>query len=134
MGVLGTSADTIFEINLIVQFILIIILAIGFYQRRTFSIHGRIMALATLINLGATALVMVPSLIVNLGAIVDAPFSTGEIITILHSILGSIAVALGSLFSIRFLIATRNSQPLACGTRRMMITTLTLWILALGGG
>lgn len=134
MGILGTFAETIFDVNLIVQLLLVVIMALGFYKRRRFAIHGRIMALATLINLGATALVMVPSLIINFGAIVAAPFSPGVLITIAHGILGSTAIVLGSLFSVRFLIATRNAQPLACGTRWMMISTILLWLFALVGG
>ncbi|MHA2356626.1 MAG: hypothetical protein ACXADC_15725 [Candidatus Thorarchaeota archaeon] len=134
MGILGTNADTIFEINLVIQFILILFLAFGFYKRRTFSYHGRIMALATLLNLGATAFVMLPSLITYWGLIVANPTSPGNMITIVHVVVGSIAIVLGSLFSIRFLLAIRNSQPLACGTRRMMLSTLFLWLFALAGG
>lgn len=109
MGILGTFADTIFDVNLIVQLLLVVILALGFYRRRKFATHGRIMALATLINLGAIALIMVPSLIFNFGAVIAAPLSPGVLITIAHSILGSTAIILGSLFSVRFLIATRNA-------------------------
>lgn len=134
MGILGTAADTIFEINLVVQFLLILFLVFGFHKRRTFVQHGRIMALATIVNVCAVALVMLPSLILNIGAIVSEPFNPGVGITIAHSIVGSIALALGLLFSIRFLIKTRNSQPLICGTRRMMYLTLALWLFALGGG
>ncbi|MFW9802315.1 MAG: hypothetical protein ACFFFC_06675 [Candidatus Thorarchaeota archaeon] len=134
MGILGTAAETIFEINLMLQFMLVILLALGFYQRRTFVQHGRIMALATILNLGATALVMLPSLILNFGALVGGPFNAGVGITIGHSIGGSIALALGLLFSVRFLIKTRNSQPLTCGTRRTMYLTLILWLFALSAG
>ncbi|MHA2068654.1 MAG: hypothetical protein ACXABY_30190 [Candidatus Thorarchaeota archaeon] len=134
MGILGTDADTIFEINLVVQFVLILFLAFGFYKRRTFSYHGKIMALATLLNLGATAFVMLPSLITYWDLIVANPTNPGIMITIVHVIIGSIAIALGFLFSIRFLLALRNSKPLACGTRRMMLTTLFLWLFALAGG
>lgn len=134
LGILGTTADTIFEINLIVQLILIVFLAIGVYQRRPFKRHGTIMASATLLNLGATTLVMLPSLITNLDVIVANPFNPGVGITIAHSILGSVALAIGSLFSARFLIATRNSKPLKCGIRRWMIITFVMWIAALGGG
>ena len=134
MGILGTAADTIFEINLVVQFVLILFLVYGYTKRRTFSYHGKIMALATLLNIGATATVMLPSLVTYWGVIVAAPTNPGVMITIAHSLLGSIALALGFLFSVRFLNATRNEQPLACGTRRMMLSTLTLWLLALSGG
>ncbi|MHA2026822.1 MAG: hypothetical protein ACW98U_13065 [Candidatus Thorarchaeota archaeon] len=134
MGIFGTRADTIFEVNLLVQLVLIIILVIGVYQRRPLKRHGTIMALATLLNFGTTALIMLPSLISNWHVIVTNPFNLGVGITLAHSIGGSLALALGILFSVRFFIATRNSRPLKCGVRRVMISTFIMWIAALGGG
>lgn len=134
LGILGTTASTIYEVNLILQLVLIVFLAIGYYQKRPSKRHGTIMALATLLNLGAVFLIMLPSFIINFDAIVANPFSPGVSITIIHSVVGSVTLALGALFSLRFLIAIRNSKPLKCGTRRLMISTLLLWIIALVGG
>jgi len=134
LSIFGTSAAPIYNVNLIVQVILVMMLAVGFVRRRILRQHGTIMATATALNLVATLLVMAPSLIRNFGAITSEPFTLGAGITISHSIAGSIAMFLGLLFSLRFLRAVKDSKPLACGTRRLMLVTAALWLYSLGGG
>jgi len=134
MGIFETPAETIFDVNLIVQLVLIIFLATGVMSRRIRKRHGIIMASATLANLTTIFLIMAPSLIRNFGVIIADPLSTGAMITVAHSILGATTILLGLLFTFRFLSATRGSRPLVCGKRRMMILTATLWLLSLSDG
>ncbi len=134
MGIFGTSAEIIFDINLIIQLVLVILLATGVASRRIRKRHGIIMASATLVNLTTIFLIMAPSLIRNFGTIIADPLSTGAMITVAHSIFGTTTILLGLLFGFRFLSATRGSRPLACGKRRMMILTAILWLLSLGDG
>jgi hypothetical protein len=134
LGIFGTSAAPIYNANLVVQVILAVMLAVGIVRRRTLKQHGAIMATATALNLVATLLVMAPSLIRNFGAIAPQPFTLGVGITIAHSVAGSIAIFFGLLFSLRFLRGVKGSKPLACGTRRLMLVTATLWLFSLGGG
>ena len=110
MSIFGTSAAPIYDVNLIVQVILVTMLAVGFVRRRILRQHGTIMATATTLNLVATLLVMAPSLIRNFGAITSEPFTLGAGITISHSIAGSVAMFLGLLFSLRFLRAVKDSS------------------------
>jgi len=54
--------------------------------------------------------------------------------TIAHAMLGTITILLGLLFGFRFFSATRGSKPLACGTKRMMVVTILLWLVTLSAG
>jgi hypothetical protein len=46
-----------------------------------------------------------------------------------HVAVGIIDILLGLLFSFRFLMALRSSQPLVCGTRGIMRLAFVLWIV-----
>ncbi|MHA1933882.1 MAG: hypothetical protein ACW97A_01255 [Candidatus Thorarchaeota archaeon] len=134
MGIFGTGAETIFEINLIIQIALLVLLLIGVARRRTLRFHGTIMATAIIVNIITVLTIMGPSLVLYSNLIIAAPFSPGNLITIIHVILGLVALLSGLIFSIRFMLAIRRSGPLACGTRRMMQLTALLWISSLIGG
>lgn len=139
MGILGTQADTIFDVNLIIQTVLIAALIVGYYSmkpRRLLKRHGIIMAVGTMANLAAVLAIMLPSLILNWNAVVSEPTNPGVLITLVHVVAGTIAILVASRFSLRFLLALQRSKPLMCGTRRFMYLTLATWLtsLALGYG
>ncbi|MHA1902355.1 MAG: hypothetical protein ACXADL_02815 [Candidatus Thorarchaeota archaeon] len=134
MGIFGTGAETIFELNLIIQLALLVLLLIGYAKRRTFRFHGTIMATALIINMITVLTIMGPSFVLYFNLLIAAPLSPGNLITIIHVILGTIALLFGILFSIRFMLAIRRSGPLACGTRRLMQLTALLWLSSLFGG
>jgi hypothetical protein len=134
VGIFGTGAETIFELNLIIQLALLVLLLIGYAKRRTFRFHGTIMATALIINMITVLTIMGPSFVLYFNLLIAAPLSPGNLITIIHVILGTIALLFGILFSIRFMLAIRRSGPLACGTRRLMQLTALLWLSSLFGG
>ncbi|MHA2187969.1 MAG: hypothetical protein ACW99V_06990, partial [Candidatus Thorarchaeota archaeon] len=107
---------------------------IGYAKRRTFRFHGTIMATALIINMITVLTIMGPSFVLYFNLLIAAPLSPGNLITIIHVILGTIALLFGILFSIRFMLAIRRSGPLACGTRRLMQLTALLWLSSLFGG
>jgi len=121
MGFLGTPADVIIDVNLIVQWVIFVILLLGYVTRRQLKTHGRLMVVATIVNLLTTLLIMGPSLILNWESLPITVFG--------HSAVGIIAILLGLLYSFRFLTATRANGPLNCGNRRMMRIAFILWIV-----
>ncbi len=137
MGILGTQADTIFDVNLIIQTLLIAVLLIGYYSmkpRRLLKRHGMIMAIGTIVNLAAVLSIMLPSLILNWNAVASDPTNPGVLITIVHVVAGTIAILVASRFSFRFFLSVQRNTPLICGTRRFMYTTLASWLTSLGLG
>ncbi len=121
MGIFGNPASIIIDVNLIIQWVIFVFLVVGYLKRGDRRTHGIIMALATIVNLATTLLIMAPSLVFNFGSL--------PIDVLGHSVVGTIAILLGLLFSYRFLMATRNNQPFECGTRRMMRLAFVLWIV-----
>ena len=121
MGLFGTSASILVDINLILQYVTLILLIVGYVKKKPFKTHGYIMMTVLLITLGTTLLIMGPRLLDT--------FSTYGPNIIAHAGLGIASMLLGTLFVSRFIIATRNQQPLACGSRRLMLLALFLWIL-----
>ncbi|MFQ5831074.1 MAG: hypothetical protein ACE5H4_00020 [Candidatus Thorarchaeota archaeon] len=137
MGILGTQADVIFDVNLIIQTLLIAVLLVGYYSmkpRRLLKRHGVIMATGTIINLAAVLSIMLPSLILNWNAVASDPTHPGVLITIVHVAFGTIAILVASRFSLRFLRSMQRNTPLMCGTRRSMYTTLASWLISMGLG
>lgn len=130
MVLFGSTADLIFDINFIIQIILIILLLVGYLQKRKWKYHGIIMAVGTVMMLVTVLLIMAPSLIANAPAIVLSPTSTGALVTIAHVFLGSIALVVALFFTLRFLYFSLRKKPLTCGTRIKMRIQLTIWILA----
>jgi len=131
MVIFGTTAELIFDINLIMQIILIVLLSIGVFQKRKWKYHGTIMAIGTITMLVTVLLIMAPSFMANWAAIVLAPTSPGVIITLIHVIIGLLALGIGLFFTMRFLYFSTTSKPLICGTRRQMRIQFTIWFLAL---
>jgi hypothetical protein len=129
--IFGTSSELIFDVNLIVQIGLLVLLVIGRLSKAQLRRHGFIMTIGTVTNLVTILLIMGPSLIRNLPALVTPPVTLGTIITVAHVVLGFAAIIGGLLFSLRFALALSAQQPLACGKRWMMRTELMLWLVAL---
>ena len=94
MGLFGTSADVLVDINLILQYVTLILLVFGYVKRRPLKNHGYIMMTVLLITVGTTLAVMAPRLLFVLGAY-------GPTIVV-HAAIGIICILLGALFSTRF--------------------------------
>ncbi len=134
MVIFGTTSLIIFDINLIVQLMLLLLLVIGGYVMHVKHVrrnHGLIMATATITNIMMLLSAMLPSLILNWNVLVSEPTSPGVVITLGHVIIGLIAISGGGLFSMRFIASERSKTSPRCGKRREMRTVLVLWILTL---
>ncbi len=129
MVIFGTPAELIFDINLIIQFVLLALIIVGVFQKRQWKYHGTIMTIATFSTLITALSIMIPSLVINWGAIVAAPTSPGALITLVHATFGSLAILVGLFFSFRFLYKAFSKQPLICGNRTQMRIVITLWLL-----
>lgn len=131
MVVFGTSSELIFDINLIIQIVLLVLLIIGRLSKAQPKRHGIIMTIGTFSNLVTILLIMGPSLIRNLPALVTPPVTLGAVITVGHAILGLATIIGGLLFTLRFALALLGKKPLACGKRWMMRTEVILWLVTL---
>jgi hypothetical protein len=134
MVIFGTTSHIIFDINLIVQLMLLLLLVVGGYVMRVKLVrrnHGFIMAIATITNIMMLLSVMLPSLVLNLNAIVSEPTSPGVVMTLGHVVLGLIAISGGALFSARFIVSERPKTVPRCGKRREMRAIFLLWIFTL---
>ena len=131
MGILGTSASTVSDINLIVQIIIIALLAEGWIisrDKKKIRLHGQLMVTAVLINAAAIALVMLPSLILNFGAITSDPLGPGPLITIAHSTIGAAAWLLGAYLS---WVWGLKPATVECFKRKGLMRPVTyLWLFA----
>ncbi|MFX1565850.1 MAG: hypothetical protein ACFFCH_07665, partial [Promethearchaeota archaeon] len=130
MVLFGTSAELIFDINLIIQVILVLLLIVGYLQRRTWKYHGIIMGIATLSMITTVLLIMFPSLFAHWPVIILFPTLPSSIVTILHVIFGLMAIAAGLTYTIKFIYFSATSKPLTCGTRTQMRIQFTIWFLA----
>ena len=130
MVIFGTTAELIFDINLIIQIVLIILLIVGYTQKRNWKYHGIVMGLGTITMIITVLLIMLPSLIANWLVLVSFPTSPGSLVTIVHAVFGSIALAAGLTYTVRFLYYSTRNKPLTCGTRTQMRIQLTIWLLA----
>jgi len=126
MILFGSSAPLLVDVNLILQYLTLILLIVGYVKRKPFKTHGYLMLVVLLITLGTTLLIMVPRLVLAYGVF-------GYLI-VAHAIVGIIAILLGSLFASRFILAIRNNKPLTCGTKNMMRLALLLWIIPIIAG
>ena len=121
MGLFGNPASIIVDVNLIIQWVIFVLLLIGYMKRGERKTHGYLMVVALVLNLVTTLVVMAPSLVLN--------FGTLPITVLPHAAVGIIALLLGFLFSFKWLMALRSSKPVICGTRGMMRLAFVLWIV-----
>jgi hypothetical protein len=126
MVLFGSSAPLLIDVNLILQYVTLILLIVGYVKRKPFKTHGYIMLLVLLITVGTTIAIMAPRILIALG-------SYGYPI-IVHAALGITSILLGSLFAFRFITAIRNKKPLTCGTKNIMRLALILWIMPILAG
>jgi predicted ferric reductase len=126
MVLFGSSAPFLSDINLILQYITLVLLVIGYIKRKPFKTHGYLMIIVLLITVGTTLAIMAPALLIA--------FSVYGYLMLAHAAIGTIAMILGCLFAIRFILAVRNQKPLTCGTKTMMRLALILWVMPMLSG
>lgn len=120
MGFLGTTASNIVDINLLLQFLIIIFLTIGFTVARktNYVDHGKFMSIAVSLNVLSFLFVMLPSLIEGAGAFVSTPTNPGVIISAIHLLVGGYALASGIYFVYRWRFS--KSYQRCLGNRKWM--------------
>jgi hypothetical protein len=121
VGLFGNPASIIVDVNLIIQWVIFVLLLVGYLMRGQRKTHGYLMVVALVLNLVTTLVVMAPSLVLNIGTL--------PITVLPHAAVGIIAILLGFLFTFKWLMALRSSKPVICGTRGMMRLAFVLWIV-----
>ncbi|WP_309493320.1 hypothetical protein [Candidatus Hecatella orcuttiae] len=122
VGLFGTKAALIYDVNLLLQFVILIILLAGVFavKKGHFKGHGYLMTFAVALNGALIFAVMGVSLITNFGALMVGPV-VGRIITIIHAVIGGFAWILGLI-----LVFKKFGN-----VRLWMRIVFTTWILAL---
>ncbi len=126
MVLFGSSAPLIVDVNLVLQYISLVLLIVGYVKKKPFKTHGNLMVLLLLITVSTTVTIMAPRLFITLS-------SYGQMI-FAHVILGILAMCLGIIFTFRYIRALQNNTPLICGSKNMMRLALLLWIIPILGG
>jgi hypothetical protein len=126
MILFGSSAGILVDVNLMLQYVTLVLLIIGYVKRKPFKTHGYIMLSVLIITVVTTLVIMAPRLLIT--------FDSYGFPIVVHAILGTSTIILGALFASRFIIAIRNNRPLTCGTKNMMRLALILWIIPIIAG
>jgi uncharacterized membrane protein YozB (DUF420 family) len=130
MSILGTRAEFVYDLNLILQIIIIIILLTGAYyakRKMQYRIHGKIMGSAIILNALLILLIMAPRLFSSFSFLASTIAQPRSDITILHPIFGITGEILGIA-----LIASLRPCGLKMGpvVKYLMRTTLAVWALS----
>ncbi len=131
MGFLGTRASFIADVNLITQLVIIVLLVAGWRMmsdKKKARQHGQLMVLAVIMNGLTIAGVMVPSLIINFGAITINPTGVGPLDTMFHSIIGTIAWLYGAYLS--FVWGLKPATVECFKRKRAMKPVFYVWLAA----
>jgi len=124
LGFLGNTAPNAADVNLIAQLTALFVLLIGAYfaRRAKFRAHGLLMEMAIAIQLGAIALWMIPSLLINIGAFGTLGF--GPLITVWHIFAGFLALTLA-------MNAIFHKELFSSQLRTTMRSTFLIWTSAI---
>jgi uncharacterized membrane protein YozB (DUF420 family) len=130
MSILGTKAPVIYDLNLILQIVIMVILFAGAYyakRKMKFELHGRVMALALLLNAISTIFVMAPRLFETLSYLASTLVQVPTELALVHPILGGLAEILGFI-----VLASLRPCGLKMGRkiRYLMRATFVIWTLA----
>jgi hypothetical protein len=116
-----------FDINFVIQIALIALLIFGVIQKSNRRRHGMIMAIALIVNLVTLAIIMFPAFIQK-WILIGLHNLTA--IMLIHAIVGGVAIVLGLVFSIRFLIFLIRNKDLNCGTKMGMRIVNLSWLVS----
>ena len=127
MGLLGTSAPLLSDLNLIVFLVLtgVFVGSVVFARRKRIQVHGRVMGILVGVTVLSLGFIMGPSLIIHGGVLVAAPLAMGNLITEVHVVAGGLAIVM----SLRLVSRMARKRP--CGTRREMMVVAGMWGIAL---
>jgi uncharacterized membrane protein YozB (DUF420 family) len=131
-GIFGTGATLQVDINLILQIIMFVIIAISlFYKNKNkFKTHGVLMGIAVILHVLTFLTVMGPIFFGHFSTFVEYTSYLEIQTTWIHAIPGAIAMILGIMLV--GLWAPNASNIAACSRRkRLMDVTVLLWLVSL---
>ncbi|MFQ5836599.1 MAG: hypothetical protein ACE5HG_01975 [Candidatus Bathyarchaeia archaeon] len=128
-GIFGTRASLISDLNLLLQLIVLVILIVGvkFGKEKTeksLKTHGKVMTVMVVLNATGILLVMLPSFVTNLSAVLNEPSTIGFPLTSIHVFFGISSNSLGIV-----LIFKKFGN-----VRMWMRLTAALWLIAIISG
>ncbi len=131
-GIFGTNAVLITDINLLIQIISFIILLIGlmYKTKGNFRLHGSFMGLAVLLHLTSFFLAMGPSFTGALDFFITDTSLTGVQTMWVHAMAGAIALVLGIVLIVAWIVRTSNVKG-CIKRKRLMDITVLLWSISL---
>jgi uncharacterized membrane protein YozB (DUF420 family) len=131
-GIFGTDAVLITDINLLIQIISFLLLLTGliYKAKRKFRIHGSFMGIAVFLHLVSFLLAMGPSFAGGFDFFTTDTLLTGVQTMWVHAIAGAIALILGIVLVVAWILQLSNIS--ACMRRkRLMDITVLLWAISL---
>lgn len=131
-GIFGTNAVLITDINLLIQIISFLMLLTGWIYKTKgkFRIHGSFMGLAVFLHLISFLLAMGPSFIGGFEFFTTDTSLTGVQTMWVHAIAGAVALILGIVLVVAWILKSSNVK--ACIRRkRLMDITALLWTVSL---
>ncbi len=130
MSILGTKAPLMYDLNLVFQIVIMVILFAGAYyarRRRDFKLHGGVMEVALILNLVSIVFVMAPRLFGALSYLVSTLVQVPTELAVVHPVLGGLAEILGVIAVVRL---RPCGSKMGTSTRTLMRTTIVIWTLA----
>jgi len=132
LGIFGTSALLITDINLLIQIVSFMVLLVGviYKIKGKFKIHGFLMGLAVLLHFITFVVVMGPSFSEGIEFFTTSTADVGVQATWIHAITGGIAMILGIILVGLWIV--NSSNVAGCVKRkRIMDITVLMWALSL---
>ena len=131
-GIFGTNAALITDINLLNQIIafILILIGLGYKTKGKFRNHGLMMGAAVILHLISFLIAMGPSFLNGFQFFTTDTSLTGVQTMWVHAVTGAVALALGILLVIAWIV--RVSDIKTCiRKKRFMDVTILLWSISL---
>jgi hypothetical protein len=122
--------------SLVVQIVVLFLLAYGYFLKTKFKYrqHGFVMTTALIVHLLMIFYIMIPSFLLAIVPeyIVTSLLELISLVGLIHGVLGSVAIALGTWLVVAWRF---NKDFKECFARKkLMIPTLSVWVSALAFG
>lgn len=130
MSILGTRAELVYDLNLLLQILIILVLFSGAYfakMKANYRIHGKTMTSAIVLNAISIMLVMGPRLVDSLGFLTSTITELRTQVAVLHATLGVTAEILGIA---AVLVLSPCGSKMGTNVKYLMRTTFAIWALA----
>lgn len=118
-------------IVLVLEIIVLLVLAIGWIygsRRMDYKLHHKAVYFVALVHMLTVGVWMIPQSIARI------PFMLADPITnwyqIIHDVIGMLAIVLGVLLVLLFLVKTGMPLKLLKRTRPLMFVTIGIWVIA----